>query len=287
MDRNNESNQWACGHALRNAELALSRYYNGWRLSELEQILRDPEPRFRGTRWTHLREKIAEVRRVLHCPCHCWVCSLGVGQWQRVQQETRLKAASLERTYGPLDEGLFVGAYAEVVFGVRFDLPINQKTDFDSGVDFEVPCPDTRSKRATINVKGTTKGTHRNGEIYCAFPFPSEEWLSRQDHFYVLLHVLDRKHVICRGFSRKTDRMKAAIYSAGNRRFLSSYPSRGEEELNVLLTRCREFGPWPQLQDTVDDPVFGSIPWQRWVDSIPSYTDRKENPCPFSRLPAP
>jgi hypothetical protein len=159
MSGNNKANQWAYDHALRNAELALSRYYNGWRVSELEQMLPEPESRFRGARWTHLRERIAEIRGVLRCPCQCWVCSLRAGQWQRVQQETRVKAASLERTYGPLDEGLFVGAYAEVVFGVRFGLSINQKPDFDSGVDFEVPCPDTESRKVTINVKGTTKGT--------------------------------------------------------------------------------------------------------------------------------
>lgn len=155
--------------------------------------------RFRGETWDKLRRSYKEVQEVLRVklatPCDCFYCGFDAEQKQIVTELTRQKAADFDGIEGSNQGNNFTGACAEVIFGVRFHLPINLESGPDGGKDFCLPCGQMPSRILTIDVKGTT---------YNEFRLP-EHFIRKPDHIYVLIQVVEREHAFFRGFAFGTD----------------------------------------------------------------------------------
>jgi hypothetical protein len=135
-----------------------------------------------GAGWNGAKRQIEEARSALDGPCHCWHCELSAQQRRQVRVEVSQKIADLAAVY-PDERNNFTGAHAEVVFGMKFGLRINQIPGFDGGKDFIVPCASAASGEFTIDVKGTTYGSYSNGKVTSYFPFQSN-WNGSREHVY-------------------------------------------------------------------------------------------------------
>lgn len=149
------------------------------------------------------------------------------------------KIADLASVY-PDQESNHVGAIAEVVFALHFGLPVNKVRGFDGGKDFQVNCDRTRSGLLTIDVKGTAY-CHRSsaGEIVGYFPY-QKTWVTKADHIYVLLHVVEQEHLYFRGFAFGNDKICVQVYFRDEVKIYKETiaPKRPLAELETLLCRC-------------------------------------------------
>jgi hypothetical protein len=238
----NRHNRRLCSDVVHELKQVLNLLYaddraNAERLYQDASAVRHPRfRRFRGGGWDAADELFDVCFKALYGPCSCWYCSFTPDQKKRVADEVIRKVAALGQEY--LDEkNNHTGAYAEVVFGIRFGLFINQEPGHDGGKDFSLPCPSAETGELTIDVKGTTYGKYRDeNRIACSFPFQAN-WKWRGDHVYVLLQVIDKKHVFYRGFAFGDD--KPAIVESplngAKRRWKAAAPVRTLEELEALL----------------------------------------------------
>ena len=133
-----------------------------------------------------------------------------------MQEQVSRKVADLNSVYADTENN-FTSAYAEVVFGIRFGLAINQTPGFDGGKDFTIPCVRASSGELTIDVKGTTFGNVLGRTVTSGFPYQST-WNGCENHIYVLLQVIGLTHVFFRGFAFGND--KVSLQSS----FVSTVP---------------------------------------------------------------
>jgi hypothetical protein len=87
---------------------------------------RAPYSRFRPWRpWTGaLCERLRQLEAKQCVPCDCWFCSFDPSQQQSVYEEAEIKRGHLDAVYGSFENN-FTGAFAEIVFGVRFGWEVN------------------------------------------------------------------------------------------------------------------------------------------------------------------
>jgi len=244
--RNNKHNQHLSASISGEFHQALKLYWSGdcskaellYKTACENKELQTHWRRFTGEKWSALNDLRLHIHRILYGPCECWYCSFTPAQKRDVRREVPTKYEALATAY-PSDGHLFTGAYAEVVFGIRFGLRINQVVGFDGGIDYEVPCGYTESKRITIDMKGTTHGHSRAGTITSSFPH-QREWCKRTDHAYVLLQVVDRAHVFFRGFAFGDDPVSAQAYfieKGGHGFWEIPKPIRTLNELEELVSK--------------------------------------------------
>jgi hypothetical protein len=277
---NNRSNQQARREMESRLSNAVKKYWNGdyagalasyegsaehWRLSSHRY--------YRGGGWPDFAMLHTGIQQILFGPCDCWFCSLSPEKKLFVRREVYTKFRALATVY-PEDENLFTGAFAEVVFGTRFGLPINQESGFDGGVDFEVGSKDLR--RLTIDVKGTTFGkvSSKDG-VLCDFP-RQKQWRSDKDHIYVLFHVVDRRHVHFRGFTFGNDKPGCVIYPLenGNRLYAEGLkPRRSLAELEALIPTWTAILP----PDQPEEPAIREF-WKRWEPFFPVDSNKQVSP---------
>lgn len=189
-----------------------------------------------GEPWAKARALSASIA-IIKGPCECFYCQLTAEQKQRVGDAVILKQEDLGTVY-PDEESNYTGAYAEVVFGFRYNLPINHVRGYDGGMDFNIPCAVTTSGKLTIDVKGTVYGTTEDGTVRSRFPW-IPNWNSSDDHIYVLLQVVEREHVFFRGFAFGNDKRRPQIAHEGTRKHFVERPgpNRTLEELDMLLKK--------------------------------------------------
>jgi hypothetical protein len=154
--------------------------------------------RFRGAAWDKLRASYNEANEALSVklsrPCDCWYCGFTAEQKQTVLETAEVKEKAFAGTWDN-DESNFIGAYAEVIFGVKFHLPINLESSPDGGKDFQLHCEQMPSGLLTIDIKGTTYNEFRL----------RKQFIRRPDHIYVLIQVVEREHAFFRGFAFGND----------------------------------------------------------------------------------
>ncbi len=238
--RNNLHNRAVRAGILRDVELALRCFYRG-ESDRAELFLKQAKEGFsqvrfgRGRGWDDAHNRYSQARTIMHGPCACWYCTLTLEQKQEVKEQVSRKVADLSCIYADVDNN-FTGAYAEVVFGIRFGLRINQIPGFDGGRDFTIPCIRAISGELTIDVKGTTYGELSGVMLTCNFPY-QPNWKQSANHIYVLLHVIDRKHAFFRGFAFGNDkaRLQSSFVGASHRRWRAPMPSRDLQELEELI----------------------------------------------------
>jgi hypothetical protein len=188
-----------------------------------------------GSAWQNEHDRLRLTLDTLKEPCECFFCSLSSDRQQKLAEVVGTKEEDLASVYGD-EESNFTGAYAEVVFGFRYNLPVNQVRGFDGGKDFSVPCAKTSSGTLTIDVKGTSFVKTEAGDG-STFPW-IDNWNSSEDHIYVLLQVVERKHVFFCGFAFGNDRRILQVWRKHNiRRYLESPgPVRTLKELEELIS---------------------------------------------------
>jgi hypothetical protein len=85
-------------------------------------------------------DRLVDTLRVKSAnPCDCWNCGFTADQKQRVIDLTKQKTAAFDCIEQSDHENNSVGAYAEVVFGVKFNLKINLERGSDGGAIFVSP----------------------------------------------------------------------------------------------------------------------------------------------------
>jgi hypothetical protein len=107
-------------------------------LSRAGGILKEAPPNG-GEVWGEVRDRYRDVLNMLERPCQCLFCTLSEDKQRKVVDFVCAKQEDLGTAYSDVDNN-FTGAWAEVVFGFRYDLPINLVRGFDGGKDFTVPC---------------------------------------------------------------------------------------------------------------------------------------------------
>jgi hypothetical protein len=252
--RNNLHNRAIRAGILRDIERALHFFYRG-EGGRAKLLLKQANERFsevsfaRGSGWDEARDRYSEAWTLMRGPCACWYCILTAEQKQRVKEQVGRKVGDLSSVYADADNN-FTGTFAEVVFGLRFGLEINQIPGFDGGRDFVIPCVRASSGELTIDVKGTTYGDLSGEIVTSSFPFQSN-WKRRANHIYVLLHVTEMTHVFFRGFAFGNDKTRLQSYFVGasRRRWKAPMPSHSLQELEELITNA----PGAPLLDKSDE----------------------------------
>lgn len=193
-------------------------------------------PFARGSGWELASDQYRFVWKTIIGPCECWYCLLTADQKASVVAAAARKSADLDAAYKDSQNNL-VGAFAEVVFGIRFGLQINQVPGRDGGRDFVVKCDRTDSGQLTIDVKGTIYCEHSSREVRSRFPYQSH-WNYKADHIYVLFQVVSGQHVFFRGFAFGNDkRALQRNYTNGEfRTWVAPSPSRSLAELEDLVS---------------------------------------------------
>jgi hypothetical protein len=204
-------------------------------LASVESELRELTPWNGGKAWSSEWDHYRNAFQILRRPCECFFCTLPEAQRLKIKEVVDSKQEDLGSEYADAESN-FTGAYAEVVFGFRYNLPINLVRGFDGGKDFTIASSSTLSGTLTIDVKGTVCGRAINGIMRSRFPW-IPNWISRDDHIYVLLQVADRQHVFFRGFAFGNDKPTAQVQNEDR---ITHYverpgPSRTLEELDALL----------------------------------------------------
>ena len=125
---------------------------------EVQSLRRNRSARDVGCRYDQLvhRQRVESAN-----PCGCWTCGLSADQKRMVAEFTEQKAATLDCIEGSEHENNLTGAYAEVIFGVKFHLLIKLKEGRDGGVDFRFPCQRMPSGTLTVDIKGTVHDQFR------------------------------------------------------------------------------------------------------------------------------
>lgn len=180
----------------------------------------------RGIEWDERRKRRDELSELLRRPCDCWYCGLSSDHKAEVKERTRLKKSHLDGVPHSNSKNNYTGAYGEVVFGARFNLPVNMRPGGDGEVDFFIEGPGTPP--LMIDVKATTL-VDTNG--LCDFP-SQKDWL--KEIVYVLLQVAEYEHVYFRGFALGTDPYDAHRLPNG-RPVYGPSPSRTLKELERLI----------------------------------------------------
>jgi len=179
-------------------------------------------------------------------PCACWYCGFTAEQKRFVTELTEQKAADLDCIEQSDHDHNLIGAYAEVVFGVKFNLPINRTKSPDGGVDFRFHCEHLPSGMLTADVKGTVHNQFRlpaklrlsgdgddnprDEEIFIPTADRYEEdFIRKADHAFVFMQVVDRAHAFFRGFAFGNDEFRYH-----GKRFPQDQPGYKPKELRPL-----------------------------------------------------
>lgn len=188
-------------------------------------------PLNRDERWDERYARYRSLSAQLEEPCACWFCAFSESDKSRVRELTLVKKAQLSARY-PNERNNQIGALAEVVFGVRFGLPLNQTPGYDGGADFRV----AGDPPLLIDVKATTVPIKRAGPV--CWDFPSQvDWIERRNMVYVLLQIADFNHVFFRGFAFGSDSFESRLNARGEIIF-GPRPARMLPELELLVDSC-------------------------------------------------
>jgi hypothetical protein len=184
--------------------------------------------------------------------CDCWTCGFTAEQKRMLIELTKQKAENLDCIEQSEHENNLTGAYAEVVFGMKFNLPINLRKGSDGGKDFSFSCAGVFSGVLTIDIKGTTYDQFRlpavadlsgdaDWNTRCQAGFTrmayhhEEAFIRREGHIYVLIQVVD-EHAHFLGFAFSND-----VFEYHEKQFAGDQPGFAPkvlhtfEELLVLM----------------------------------------------------
>ena len=194
-----------------------------------------------GAAWKRVREHYRYIFARIENLCDCFYCSLSEEQKRQADITMLMKQLDFASEYAN-EKTNRIGAFAEVVFGMRYNLPINLTPGFDGGKDFSVSCTAVPSGTLTIDVKGTGFGPVATNKSDSKdwpmsldnFPY-IRNWNPADDHIYVLLRIIG-KHAFFRGFAFGNDPCRQQIQRDAVVHIVHMPgPDRALHELDMLL----------------------------------------------------